>query len=96
MSRTSRQRYHHRGALMCCSPGVLFSSIYIPAGLACASRTGVLPADKELAKWMRKTIQAPVVLAANKCERRGVGTEAGLPAVLRLWMAALWVGNRVR
>ena len=61
----------------------------LPAGLAYASRTGVLPADKELAKWMRKTIQAPVVLSANKCERRGVGTEAGLPAVLRqYWVAA--------
>lgn len=37
----------------------------------------MLPADKELAKWMRRSVAAPVVLAANKCERRGQGSEAG-------------------
>lgn len=37
----------------------------------------MLPSDAELAKWMRKNIQATVVLAANKCERRGLGSEAG-------------------
>ncbi len=53
----------------------------------------MLPSDKELAKWMRKNVSAPVVLAANKCEWRGLGSEAGTPTqplLLLSFLAPSW------
>ena len=43
-------------------------------------RDGVLPPDQSLAKWLREaaSIGDKVVLAANKCERRRKGGEAGV------------------
>ncbi|EFN56363.1 hypothetical protein CHLNCDRAFT_144853 [Chlorella variabilis] len=55
--------------------------------------TGTLPADEELARWLRKTVVGPgatgpaarscaVLLAANKCERRGGGGAAAVAAAV--------------
>lgn len=42
--------------------------------LAVASnRAGIGTEDSALADWLRRTVDTPVVLAANKCERRGGG-----------------------
>ena len=35
------------------------------------NRAGVIPGDAELAAWLRTKTQAHILLAANKCERRG-------------------------
>ena len=58
-----------------------------------ACSTGTLPADEELARWLRKTVVGPgaagpaarscaVLLAANKCERRGGGGAAAVAAAV--------------
>ena len=53
--------------------------------------TGTLPGDDQLARWLRKSLAVPgsvgtsgyrVVVAANKCERRGAGGEATVAAAL--------------
>jgi small GTP-binding protein len=47
------------------------------------ARTGVLPPDEALARWLRASASAGrVVLAANKCERRGAGAGADVGAAL--------------
>ena len=46
-------------------------------------RTGLLPGDEELGRWLRAAgLPCAVVLAANKCERRGPGGEAGVAAAM--------------
>ena len=44
----------------------------------CCFRQGVLGQDADLAKWLRKHCSAPVLLAANKAERRSPSGAAGL------------------
>lgn len=91
------------------------TSLTCPVGHEPGCRTGALPPDEQLAKWLRTTVvRAPssspsssgggnssesspsspsssgpgrpsgchVLLAANKCERRGVGNEALVAATL--------------
>jgi predicted GTPase len=41
-------------------------------------REGVLGQDADLAKWLRKNCSTPVVLAANKAERRGASGSSGM------------------
>lgn len=38
--------------------------------------------DVDLARWLRKHSTAPVLLAANKAERRGVSGASGVEAAL--------------
>jgi hypothetical protein len=46
-------------------------------------RTGILPSDEALARWLRATPSLPPpLLAANKCERRGPGGESGVAHAL--------------
>ncbi len=42
-------------------------------------REGVLGQDADLAQWLRKNCTAPVLLAANKAERRGASGASGNP-----------------
>lgn len=41
------------------------------------AREGVLPEDEALATWLRGATRGTLLLAANKCERRGKGNIAG-------------------
>ena len=41
-------------------------------------REGVLGQDADLAKWLRKNCSTPVLLAANKAERRGASGSSGM------------------
>ena len=36
----------------------------------CLYRVGLIPGDHDLAQWLREKTTAPIVLAANKAERR--------------------------
>ena len=38
--------------------------------------------DADLARWLRKHCTAPILLAANKAERRGVSGVSGVEAAL--------------
>ena len=38
--------------------------------------------DADLARWLRKHCTAPILLAANKAERRGVSGGSGVEAAL--------------
>lgn len=40
-------------------------------------RAGVGSGDSALAEWLRRTVDTPVLLAANKCERRGPSGSVG-------------------
>ncbi|DBA81670.1 TPA: hypothetical protein ACH3X1_007420 [Trebouxia sp. C0004] len=46
------------------------------------AREGVLGQDADLAKWLRKNCAIPVLLAANKAERRGASGSSGVEAAL--------------
>lgn len=44
----------------------------------CQCRAGIGTEDSALASWLRRTVDTPVLLAANKCERRGTGVSGAL------------------
>ena len=41
------------------------------------ARSGLVPADEALVSWLRINTTAPILLAANKAERRGRGAKSG-------------------
>ncbi len=41
------------------------------------ARSGIVPADEALVSWLRASVSAPILLAANKAERRGRQGKAG-------------------
>ena len=41
------------------------------------ARSGVVPEDEALVAWIRKCVTSPVLLAANKAERRGRSSVSG-------------------
>ena len=45
-------------------------------------RVGVVPADAELAKWLRGAAPPRLLLVANKCERRGRDGSSGVADAL--------------
>ena len=40
-------------------------------------RAGIGTEDSALAEWLRRTVDTPLLLAANKCERRGPAGASG-------------------
>ena len=60
-------------------PGPMCDAI-LTVLLAC--REGVTAQDADLARWLRKHCTAPVLLAANKAERRGISGASGVEAAL--------------
>ena len=46
--------------------------------LVLCNRAGIGTEDSALADWLRRTVDTPVLLAANKCERRGAGVSGAL------------------
>lgn len=58
------------------------------------AREGLLPADKEIATWMRANMKSQIIVTANKCERRTNTGEAENAEVLGE-AAALGLGEPV-
>jgi len=63
-------------SLLCLSPCMHYQCSMLDRWHMC--REGVLGQDADLAKWLRKNCSTPVLLAANKAERRGASGTSGM------------------